>query len=348
MTDGYRRSLAEAARLIFSMKLPVLVRVGCVCALLGAGCASTPGGYAAPIGANPTQDPQARTGANAVNHEIAAAKRYMDEGRYSQVLPRLINVASRYPDNPEAAAAHYYMGVAYARIGGYQDAQRSLQTYLNTAPEGPFAEAARAELRAIEESLDTAFVSQEDLDRMAREAAAKLEANGGDTAQQLLVADLLWKQGKYAEAGALYEALARRQPQVLDDVTVRERIERSPDGTYVLLTPEELLRRAADAEPLLIYGAQSYQSAETRGDLRHYENDRYHVSGNVVNQSQREVREAEVLVTIYGFGSRIFDTQSFPLGTMRPGDHRAFSVRFENFDNVDNVQRFECQTRYRY
>jgi len=332
---------------MWSFGAPALLRLGCVCALLGAGCGGTAGGYATPRGANPAQDPQARTGAGSVNHEIAAAKRYMDEGRYSQVLPRLINVASRYPDNPEAAAAHYYMGVAYARIGGYQDAQRSLQTYLNTAPEGPFAAAAREEIRAIEAALGAEFVSQEDLDRMAREAALKLNAEGGDLAQQLLVADLLWKQGKYAEAGALYEGLARRQPKVLDDVTVRERIERKPDGSYVLLTPEELLRRAADAEPLLIYGAQSYESAETRGDLRHFENDRYHVSGNVVNQSQREVREAEVLVTIYGFGSRIFDTQAFPLGTMRPGEHRAFSVRFENFDNVDNVQRFECQTRYR-
>ncbi|MBI1319242.1 MAG: tetratricopeptide repeat protein [Candidatus Hydrogenedens sp.] len=348
MTHGFQRVPEADAPKRRNYRSRVIPRgcLLCALALFAGGCATGGGGYAAPTGANPRQNPQARTSNSAVKHEIAAAQRYIEEGRYSQVLPRLLNVASRYPDNPEAAAAHYYIGVAYARIGGYPDALKAFDTYLAAAPEGPYAAAAREEKAALESTLDASYMTPEQLDAMTEDAAAKLAQNEGDIAQQLLLADLLWKQGKYPESGKLYEGLVRRQPQLMQDTIVQQRIEPQSDGSFVVLTPDELLHRAAEKEPLMIYGAQSYESAELRGDLRYYEKDYYTVSGNVVNQSEHVVQGAQVLVTIYGFGSKIFDTKSFALGTMRPGDHRAFSVRFDQFDNVDNIQRFECQTTF--
>jgi hypothetical protein len=50
----------------------------------------------------------------------------------------------------------------------------------------------------------------------------------------------------------------------------------------------------------------------------------------------------QVFVTIYGFGNVVFDTSTINIGRLNPGETRAFSVRFSNFDNIENVRRHEA------
>jgi len=314
--------------------------------LLCAGCVSTARNSTAGIGADPAQDPQERRAPSEARREIAVAKDLIEQGRYSQVLPRLINVTSRYPDSDAGVEAHYYIGVAYARIAAYQDALQSFDLFLSRAPDSDLAPTAAEERERLIAFLDKSFQSEDELAQAEAAARDEVARTGGGVAQLLHYADVLWKQGKYNEAGEVYVDLAEENPSLLSDAVVSQRVERLPTGAYVVLTPEELLRREAERNPMMVYGVQSYDSSELRGDFRYFERDYYNVSGHVVNQSDRALRNAEIIVTIYGFGSKVFDTRTFRFGTLRPGQHRAFSIRFDRFDNVDNVQRYEYQTQY--
>ena len=37
-----------------------------------------------------------------------------------------------------------------------------------------------------------------------------------------------------------------------------------------------------------------------------------------------------------------YDTTTVSVGRLNPGEIRAFSVRFSNFDNIENINRYEC------
>ena len=50
----------------------------------------------------------------------------------------------------------------------------------------------------------------------------------------------------------------------------------------------------------------------------------------------------QIVVTVYGFGNMVYDTNTIHIGRMNPGEIRAFSSRFSNFDNIEEVQRYEC------
>jgi hypothetical protein len=50
----------------------------------------------------------------------------------------------------------------------------------------------------------------------------------------------------------------------------------------------------------------------------------------------------EVLITLYGQGNIVYDSRPWHVGRLNPGERRAFSVRFDQFETLENIQRFEC------
>jgi len=307
-------------------------------------CASSPGSSVnAPAGGRAT--PTERVTAQYAE-DLAAARRLIDSGSYSQALPRLINITQRDQSSPQAAEAYYWTGVAHHHIGGLTDAVSAYERYLALAPEGEYATDCRSALDSIKTEVDAAYVSEDQLAKLITEVEARVARDPDEVANRLLLADLYWKQGNYDASAALYRQMLEAQPGLYQDRVISQRMQRQPDGTWKVYTPTEAIRQDTQAKPLVIYGASSFRTTELRGDLRYYTVDFYHVSGHVVNQSTLPARNVAVDVSIQGFGNNVYDTQTVQLGTIQPGQHRTFAVRFNNFDNINNVQRFDCQLRF--
>jgi hypothetical protein len=105
------------------------------------------------------------------------------------------------------------------------------------------------------------------------------------------------------------------------------------------LSPAEVERRQIQAQPLAVTNTAAFKSGEdlfTRTALF------YSVTGQVVNRSDSVLYGVQVIITIYGFGNVVNDTTTVSIGRLNPGEIRAFSVRFSNFENIENINRYEC------
>lgn len=318
--------------------------------LLYAGCASTGGNTAGAEGsfspARPETDGSMQTSVPGnAPRELAAAKRMMKAGEYSTAIPRLTQIINKYPGAPAAVESRYHLGEAYYNMGAFTDALRCINEYLELAPEGDYIENGRALVARLTDTAAQASPAEQDAQVAAlKEAAA---AAPDDMAPRLELAELLWSLGRYAEAGTVYTELLQRWPRLENDVIVRRRVERDAAGTLIVLTPEKVEQRYREAEPLKIYNVSTFRSGRFESWPATAEERYYNVTGQAVNQSTHPLEDVRILVTIYGLGQMVYDTQTIALGTMRPGEVRAFNAQFSRFDNIYNISRHECVGTFR-
>jgi tetratricopeptide (TPR) repeat protein len=309
-------------------------------ALIGAaGCASFSGG-----GDDGTGRGNA-LGGNAAA-DLGTAQRMIQSGNYSIAIPRLQSLIAQYPNAPEGVEARYFLGVAYSEIGGQGDAARYLREYVERSPSGAHASEARQLLATLVSEMDSRTVSGQEL--MDRSAALRqqIKDKPGQSAAWLELADLYWQAGQYAEAGAVYGELLKRWPDLAENNTVRTRVERRADGSYAVLTPAEAARRYAEEEPLLLYNTTSFRSGRPSGWSGQLKHDIYTVSGQAKNRGSSALYNVQVVVTIYGFTGMVYDSRVINIGQMQPGQARAFSAPFSNFDDIENVHHYECVGSY--
>lgn len=321
---------------------------GAICGfllLLGAGCASTPDALTPPIGANsrPGEEPLESA---AAQRELALSQRMIRAGEYSQAIPRLMHIMNKYPSSPAATDALYFAGIAYYNISGLNDARTQFNQYLQAAPEGSYAASSRQYLATMKDQAEQNLATEAAVDRRIAEVKAE-SGDKGELPQRLELADLYWKKGQYDVAGKLYEEILAEYPALANDSVVRTRMEKVAEDTYVLLTPSEVLRREAESEPLVIFNTSAFRSGRFESWPATSKERYYTVTGQVTNRGSNTLQEVQVIVTIYGFGSLVYDTQTVAVGTLQPGDTRAFSARFNNFDNIENINRYECIGTYR-
>ncbi len=275
--------------------------------------------------------------------EVEESRRTIDAGSPSEAIPRLLYVLSAYPETPGAIEAHYWLGVAYDDLNGFKDAADSLQEYLRLAPDGPRAEEAAARLRRISEKYAAQAGAPEELDRQISEARARLQGNPANAEARMQLAEALWRRGNYTESAQIYVDLAKEDPALAQDPVVRERVELLADGGYTVLTPAEVQRRQAEANPVVVLNTASFRAGR---DLLTQVPRFYVVTGHVLNQSDRVLYGVSVFVTIYGFGQVVYDTATAHIGRLNPGEMRAFNVRFSNFESIESISRYECVPTY--
>ena len=351
----------------------------CAAAALLAGCASDSGAVITPVGVNPLPENKMLNGSIA-GKELAVTKRMVRAGDYSQVIPRLSHIVGNYPDTAAATEAHYFLGVTYYQIGGLREAKNYFTAYLERDAEGPYAEASRGYVAGLadergsrpltqgqlNERLDGSAgqtglgvteleyqIAADHLIRRIEEVKVHIAAEPENLSHRLELADLYWKISRYKESAAAYAEILKKWPQLKGDVTINRRLELKADGTYTVLTPIEVERRNVEAEPLLVVNTSSFRSGRQGGAYGYSSGSGgsygsvgkdifYHVSGRVVNRGGDPMKNVEVLVTIYGFANLVYDTKTCRIGRLAPGAARAFSARFESFDNIENVVRYEC------
>ena len=254
-------------------------------------------------------------------------------------VPRLQDVIVRYPRTDAASDARYLLGLVYYRIGGYRDAIDVFDEYLRLAPKGKYAEESRQYIAQLGREYEDKYVTLEELDRDAQALKEKLAREPADFSLEWQLADLLWRRGNYEEAEALYTALVGRRPEYAQDATFKARLELLPNGRYVALTPAETIRRQNEAQPLVVVNESTFHADR---ELLTRTTSAYVVTGQIVNRSDSVLYGVQVMITLYGFGNVVYDATTVNIGPMNPKETRAFSVRFSNFENIENIFRHEC------
>lgn len=277
--------------------------------------------------------------------ELATAKRMVKAGEYSLVIPRLQQIISKFPGDSAAVEARFLLGKSYYQVGAYTDALRYLNEYVELSPEGDHAGNSREMIARLTDAPATVSPTEQDEQVAALEAA--IAAAPEEMAPRLELAELHWTQGRYAAAGTVYTELLQRWPRLETDTVVRQRVERNASGALVVLTPEEVERRYRESEPLRIYNVSTFRSGRFEGWPAVARDRYYNVTGQAVNQSAEPLDDVRIIITIYGLGQMVYDTQTVGLGTLRPGETRAFNAQFSRFDNIHNITRHECVGTFR-
>jgi tetratricopeptide (TPR) repeat protein len=218
-----------------------------------------------------------------------------------------------------------------------------LEDYLELAPDGPRAAEAQELAREIDTEYRALFPGPDEIDQAIADARRELEQQPDSPDRAAALADALWKRGNYDEAGSIYATLASEYPDRAADLGVYNRIEFYRDNTYVVLTPTEVARREKEIRPLEIINLTSFRAVrDSFSAVPRF----YVVSGQAVNRSDSMLYDVQVDVTIYGFGNVVYDTNTVFLGRMLPGETRAFSLRFTNFDDINRIDRHEAVGRF--
>lgn len=316
-------------------------RLGCVFVSVlvwVTGCATTPQPVGGPYAPLPPANDKVYDDRAAAN-EVAEASRLVDAGDTSAVIPKLLNTIAKYPSSEAAQDARYWLGMAYYKIGGYRDAIDLFHEYSRLAPNGKYAVQSGEMIKQITTEYNQRYLSPQQLDANIRTLTEQVNQSPDNLASQLALADLLWTRGDYSNAGTVYRNIVAKHPDQANNETIKSRIERLPNGEYILLTPVEIQRRQAEVQPVVVINTASFQSGQ---DLFTREKRYYAVTGQAVNRSDSVLYGVQVIVTLYGFGSVVYDTTTVNIGRLNPGEIRAFSVRFSNFENIENVNRYEC------
>lgn len=296
----------------------------------------------APVSAEATAKSDA-----AAAKDLGVAKKMIRTGNVSQAIPRLMKILSDAPASREGIEGRYHLGLAYEAIQDLRNAEIQLKQYVALAPEGEYADDARTRLQALGSTLDEKFVSPEELDAKIAEARRRIQEQPEEVGHRLALADLLWAKGNYADAAAVYTELLARWPSLETDTVVRQRMERDANGAWRVLDPQTVLLQAAQKDPLLVFNTSSFRSGREEGFTRSQTPRRYSVTGEVLNRAQSSLQDVELIVTILGFGGKVYETKTLRIGTLAPGDTRPFSVAFENFDLIENIERYQVKGVYR-
>ncbi len=315
-------------------------------ALVAAGCAGNSlgaGKYSSPMGAGPASETRATDNYTA-SRQLIEAKRMVKGGEYSLVIPRLQQLTSQFPGDQAAIEARYYLGLSYYNIGGYGDSLQNFREYAELAPQGEFAASAK---EYIQRMTETAPSTPAETSVKIRDTLARAAMKPDDASIKMELANLYWDAARYDEAGGVYAELLAKWPNLMNDTVVRTRVAVEKDGKLTVLSPQEAERRYREQDPLQIFNVSSFRSGRFE-DWNATARERYYnVAGQAVNRSARPLEDVRVTVTIYGMGQMVFDTQTSSLGTLQPGETRAFSVQFSKFDNIFNVTRHECVGTFR-
>jgi tetratricopeptide (TPR) repeat protein len=275
----------------------------------------------------------------AAEREVEAASKMVDSSGTSSVIPKLLNVISKYPGTNAAYEARYWLARAYYKIGGYRDAIDLFKEYVRLAPDGRYVQESNAFVQRLTTEYSQRFLPTAKLDENIQTLTNELAKSPDNIGTQLALADLYWKKSDYDKAAEIYKNLVDKHPDQKSNDIIRQRMDFQDGGKFTVLTPVEIKRRQVEAQPLAVINTASFQGGK---DLLTREPRFYSVTGQVVNQLQQPLNGVQVVITIFGFGNVVYDTTTVNIGKMNPSEIRAFSARFSNLSNIDNVNRYEC------
>lgn len=276
-------------------------------------------------------------------NDLSAAWRLHNKAQYHQAITNLLHLMSRFPDTDASIEARYVLGLCYQSVEGYKDALTLYSDYLNVAPDGQYSDDTRRRIQSLSFEYEKKFPSEKNLQRELAGLNQKIESDPDSVVLRMQRADRTWKLGNYESAGRQYLEILDRDPGFANTQLFRERMERQSDGSYIVITPNLLSERDVASQPIVVQNVNSFKTGRDRfSQQRRF----YVVSGQVQNRSDETHYGVEVYTTIFGFGNVVWDTGVYNVGRLYPGETRAFSFRFNNIHNINDVNHHETKVTY--
>jgi tetratricopeptide (TPR) repeat protein len=301
-------------------------------AFLSFSCATTSN----PRVAGPVEESEAR-------RSLQNAMVYVNDGLYHSAVPRLFATVTAYPETSSGLEARYYLVKSYSEIGSPRAAIETAEEYLRSAPDGPRADELRQWVSRIQRDNEVRFPSVEALNQEIGVLEQRIAQEPNSKSLHLEYADRLWQRGRYADAGRVYVDAYNRWPEVGQETVFQRRVDYRAANDFVVLSPSEIQRRDVAANPVQIINTHGYESGR---DERTRTRNRYVVTGQALNRSDDIIYGIDVIVSIRGFGSEIYDAAQYRIDRLFPKESRAFAVTFWNFPSTSQINSYEIEVYY--
>ena len=277
--------------------------------------------------------------------KVSTADRAFEQRQYEQAAAYYESLLDQYPEETDGYQhILFQLGLSHYLVGSLDEANVVFRRYLQSYPEGEYAQLALRyrEKIALQQSPDRV---REELLGRARSDEAQLrrllQEHPNDSSLLVALGNLLYDTGRYEEAVDLYHRALRIGAAHQERQLISERMMLDEDGRPVPVTPEMLRRIERERRPLVIYNTRDYRSRERTGSNGGGGSFAfYNVTGMVRNQSSRILHNVMLELTFFNNVNQIEDVTHVYIGTLAPGDIRAFRAAAGNFDTVDNIDDY--------
>jgi tetratricopeptide (TPR) repeat protein len=280
-----------------------------------------------------------------------AADRAFDNREYVLAAARYEALRDRYPDTILREDIMFRQGMALYSVASYHDAYDVFVDYLAEYPRGRYLSDSKDCLKKIDVLMSRATPAE-----AKKLQAAKDNANL-DVLNKLLVehptdwrvleaiGDALWKLGNYDEAIASYYKAHSIASAYEERDLNNGKLVLDGNGKPIAVNPQILEQMEIERHPVRVYALHAYttrgKTSRAGGDIQFY-----NLTGSVRNQGVRLLHNVEVEVLYKDLAGNILDVDYVSVGSLGPGEVRAFLSRADDYDNLYNIVDHEAEVHW--
>lgn len=281
----------------------------------------------------------------------AAADNAFENQQYILAAARYESLRDRYPDTVRREEMLLRQGVSLYSVSSYHSARDVFIDYIKEYPRGYYLENAKDYIKKIDVLMSNATPAAA---QKLAEAKAKSDL---DALNKLLtehptdwrvyeaIGDAHWRLGNYDKAVDCYykahhivsayeERNLNNGKLILDD-----------SGQPVPVNPYILKEMEIEKHPVRVYDLHAYTSRNQRdrvgGEIQFY-----NLTGSLRNQGKQLLRNVEVEVRYKDIGRNTLDVEYVKIGSLGPGEVRAFLSQADNYDNLYNIVDHEVEVHW--
>lgn len=284
----------------------------------------------------------------ALDHEYRKAMKAYERENYALAATSFENLVDRLPESHRREEVLYRQGVAYLRLRDYHDADETFIEYLDRYPSGRYTSDVTQNLARVAVEREghnrVAVELLEDAKRDLERLQALEGTHPADPEIKYLMGNIYYELGQYQEAGKKYFEAQALEAAYSERELIKQRMFINAQGEQQVLTPEDLAALERERTPLVIYDTYPYRS---RNDDEPFSAAQVYavMTGKIRNQGSQTLRDVTIEVRFLNAIDDILDVQYLRMGTMRPGEVRAFLAKANLYDDINNVMRVEFVAR---
>jgi len=265
--------------------------------------------------------------------------------KYQSAIPKYEYLTIHHPRDRKRQYFQFQKGLSLYLVRSYHDAEKTFRDYLENSPNGVYTAESKAYLTKIE-ALRSEKERNYDLQREQLKGDIKilremLERDPYSAQVHYELGNKLWELEQYTEAAKHYLKAGEIDAALKENELIKNRLIINGNGEAVPLTPERQKELEKENNPLVIFDIHSFYQ-RIKPDYMGASKSFQTVAGKVRNQSKRALHRVSVSVNFYNMHHELLDTQKYYVGTMGPQEVRAFLVKGQNYDNLYNIDHFEC------
>ena len=282
-----------------------------------------------------------------------AADLAFENQEYMLAASRYESLTDRYPpDSSIREEMMFRQGVALYSVGTYHSARYVFGEYLSEYPRGIHQTDIKDYIRKIDVLMSRATPA-EAMKLQEAKTKANLDAlnillaeHPTDWRVFEAIGDAQWKLGNYDEAiEAYFKAHSIASTYEERDLNNGKLI-LDADGNPIPVNPKVLEQMEIDRNPVRVYDLSVYNSRRdsifSGGEMRFY-----NLTGSVRNQGRQLLNGVEVEVVYKDISGNILDVDYVNIGSLGPGEVRAFLSRADEFDNIYNIVDYDVRVHWR-